>query len=292
MIGRPRSAFLLLAALLALGGGIVVGAFPIGRATPSPEPVLATDSAPAADSITVEIVAFDPDSAAPRADSAGGSPDSAGATQAATVDTAREAGRRILVSIAERRLWLVDGDDTLLAAPVAIGMGKDFTYRGRTYHFATPRGERRVIAKGANPVWIVPEWHYYERAAAMSLSEVIRLEADSRIQLADSSWLVVQGEQVGRINHFGHFAPFTAGTEIIYDGRIYVPPLNSAQRRVPEALGPYKLDMGDGYLIHGTHPYNEESIGEAVSHGCVRMRNEDLVRLYPLVPRGTAVIIS
>jgi lipoprotein-anchoring transpeptidase ErfK/SrfK len=28
-----------------------------------------------------------------------------------------------------------------------------------------------------------------------------------------------------------------------------------------------------------------------VSHGCVRMRNEDLIRLYPMVPVGTKVTI-
>jgi lipoprotein-anchoring transpeptidase ErfK/SrfK len=49
--------------------------------------------------------------------------------------------------------------------------------------------------------------------------------------------------------------------------------------------------MGDGYLIHGTHIYNEETIGEAVSHGCIRMRNDDLIKLYPMVPRGTPVEI-
>ena len=65
----------------------------------------------------------------------------------------------------------------------------------------------------------------------------------------------------------------------------------SEQRSVPEALGPFKLDTGDGYLIHGTHIYNEDSVGQAVSHGCVRMNNEDLVKLYPLVPVGTPVFV-
>jgi lipoprotein-anchoring transpeptidase ErfK/SrfK len=63
------------------------------------------------------------------------------------------------------------------------------------------------------------------------------------------------------------------------------------QRAVPDALGPYKLDTGDGYLIHGTNIFNEESIGDAVSHGCVRMSNEDLEKLYPMVPVGTRVFI-
>ena len=34
-----------------------------------------------------------------------------------------------------------------------------------------------------------------------------------------------------------------------------------------------------------------ESIGQSVSHGCVRMRNEDIERLYPMVAVGTPVYI-
>jgi len=205
--------------------------------------------------------------------------------------TAPAPARRVMVSIEQRRLWLIDGTDTLMSAPVAIGMGKDFTYNGRQYHFSTPRGERTVVAKSKDPLWTPPEWHYYEKAAKLGLDSVVRLDEHARIMLRDSSWLVVQDHQVGRINHFGYFSPLTPGTEIVFDGIMYIPPSGTAQRHVPDALGPYKLDMGDGYLIHGTHVYNMESIGEAVSHGCVRMRNEDLTRLYPLVPRGTKVVI-
>lgn len=233
-----------------------------------------------------------------------GAPDPAEATAVETAATEVQAapvkaeppapadeGRRILVSINRRRLWLVDGTDTLLTAPVAVGMGKDFTFNGRKYHFATPRGTRRVLAKVPDPVWIVPEWHYYEKAAKMGLPEVVKLRPNDAFLLSDSSLLEVRGDTVGRVNHFGNFAAFTPGTEIIFDDKLYIPPPTAVQRKVPNALGPYKLDTGDGYLIHGTHPYNEESIGEAVSHGCVRMSNDDLTRLYPMVPRGTPVII-
>ncbi len=200
-------------------------------------------------------------------------------------------GRRILVSLAQHRLWLVDGADTLLDVPAAVGMGRDFTWQGRRWHFATPTGDRRILARAKDPVWIVPLWHYYERAAAMGLSEVVQLEPDARIVLGDSSVLTVVGNQVGRINQFGNFAPFTPGTEIIFDNRIYVPPRHTAQREVPDALGPYKLDLGGGYLIHGTHLYDEDSIGDAVSHGCVRLSNDDLRRLYPLVRTGVEVVV-
>lgn len=44
-----------------------------------------------------------------------------------------------------------------------------------------------------------------------------------------------------------------------------------------------------GIRIHGTHKY--WSIGRAASHGCMRMRNSDIVKFYPQVPVGTKVFI-
>lgn len=45
-----------------------------------------------------------------------------------------------------------------------------------------------------------------------------------------------------------------------------------------------------GYGIHGTN--NPKSIGKAVSHGCIRLYNEDVVKLYDLTPIGTPVSIT
>jgi lipoprotein-anchoring transpeptidase ErfK/SrfK len=33
-------------------------------------------------------------------------------------------------------------------------------------------------------------------------------------------------------------------------------------------------------------------IGTPASHGCVRLRNEDMVELFDLVPEGTPVVIA
>lgn len=199
-------------------------------------------------------------------------------------------GMKILVSTEQRQLWLVSGRDTLLNVPVAIGMGKSFEFEGKRFWFETPRGVRKVLGKQPTPVWTVPEWHYLERAAAQDL-EVVRLTKEDKVELSDGSFILTIGDNVGRLNQFGNFWPFTPGNEIIWDGTVFVPPMGTNQRRVPDALGPFKLDTGEGYLIHGTHIYNEDSIGEAVSHGCVRMRNADLDRLYHMVPVGTPVYI-
>lgn len=199
-------------------------------------------------------------------------------------------GTKVLVSTEQRRLWLVSGRDTLMSVPVAVGMGESFEFEGRRFWFETPRGRRKVLSKQPNPVWNVPEWHYLERAKAQGL-EVVKLSRDDKIELADGTFILTIGSNVGRLHTSGNFWPFTPGNEIIFDGKVFVPPFGTAQRAVPDALGPFKLDTGDGYLIHGTHIYNEDSVGDAVSHGCVRMRNEDLATLYQVVPVGTAVYI-
>lgn len=44
-----------------------------------------------------------------------------------------------------------------------------------------------------------------------------------------------------------------------------------------------------GYGIHGTN--NPKSIGKAVSHGCIRMYNQDVIEVYDKTPLGTPVHI-
>jgi lipoprotein-anchoring transpeptidase ErfK/SrfK len=48
------------------------------------------------------------------------------------------------------------------------------------------------------------------------------------------------------------------------------------------------LDRGN-YAIHGTN--DPSSIGHFVSHGCIRMYNQDIVDLYSRVAVGTAVFV-
>lgn len=200
-------------------------------------------------------------------------------------------GMKIMVSIDSRWLWLVSAKgDTLMSTQIAIGMGKDFEFEGKKFRFETPRSRRRILKKEEAPRWNVPEWHYMERAQARGL-ELVRLKKEDKVELGDGSFLLTMGENVGRLNHYGNFWAFTPGLEIIFDGKIYMPPMGTQQRLVPDALGPYKLDMGNGYLLHGTNIFNEDTIGEAVSHGCVRLTNEDLDRLYHMVPVGTPVFI-
>ena len=59
------------------------------------------------------------------------------------------------------------------------------------------------------------------------------------------------------------------------------------------AYGPYFFRLGtefQGIGIHGTH--DPSGIGKRATHGCVRLRNVDLVKLKKIVGPGTSVIIT
>ena len=54
-------------------------------------------------------------------------------------------------------------------------------------------------------------------------------------------------------------------------------------------LGDYAMDLGDGYLIHGT--LFERALGLHVTHGCVRVGSKDLEEIFKSVAIGTRVYI-
>lgn len=68
-----------------------------------------------------------------------------------------------------------------------------------------------------------------------------------------------------------------------------VPPPDSPKRQVKGHLGKYALDLGGGYMIHGTD--NEDTIGKRVSHGCIRVPGDMLEELWRSANVGTPVYI-
>lgn len=74
-----------------------------------------------------------------------------------------------------------------------------------------------------------------------------------------------------------------------------VPPLNSPERREEGMLGTSALYIGYQLALHGTSQpdlvLNPDPEARRVSHGCIRLTNEDARTLYHLVEVGTPVLI-
>ena len=197
----------------------------------------------------------------------------------------------IVVSIAENRLWYKLGDSVLFTTRVATGTGKTLKKPGgKEWKFETPRGRLKVEKKEVEPAWVPPDWHYIEMAKKKKL-RIARLDKGKELRLSDGSAIVVTGTDVVKRLANGDIVPYAVreGHEIIADGRMVIPPLGTNQRRYSGVLGAFRLYMGDGYGIHGTDV--PTSIGTSASHGCVRVRNEDIETLYQIVRVGTPVFI-
>lgn len=172
----------------------------------------------------------------------------------------------IVVSLAERRMLYLQGNDTLYKAPVAVGSGKTVVIEGRTKRFITPRGRMSITHKELDPIWVPPNWHYVEIARNSGLGIV---------DMSNASPNALRG-----------FAP---GRTPIRGGKVIIPPWGSPQRAIKGVLGAAKLEMYDGYYFHGTD--NPASIGTAASHGCIRMYEHDIMWMYRNVAVGTPVYI-
>jgi lipoprotein-anchoring transpeptidase ErfK/SrfK len=68
-----------------------------------------------------------------------------------------------------------------------------------------------------------------------------------------------------------------------------IPSQNDPVRWEAGVLGDYALSIGDGYLIHGT--IYKRFLGMPVTHGCIRMNDEDLEAVYKTLDFGSKVFI-
>lgn len=66
-------------------------------------------------------------------------------------------------------------------------------------------------------------------------------------------------------------------------------PQNSADRAEQGVLGDYALGFGKGYFIHGT--LYTRLLGKNVTHGCIRLNDNDLKGVYKLARVGTPIMI-
>ena len=66
-------------------------------------------------------------------------------------------------------------------------------------------------------------------------------------------------------------------------------PKSQADRIEPGVLGEYALGFGKGYFIHGT--LYTRLLGKNVTHGCIRLNDDDLKSVYQLARVGTPILI-
>jgi lipoprotein-anchoring transpeptidase ErfK/SrfK len=227
-------------------------------------------------------------------------------------DDVPDTGQTILVSTAENKLYVRRGGQTIFEAVCSTGKGTTLAVDGKTILFDTPIGKLHIISKDENPQWVPPDWHYVEEARKNGM-RVVHLDAgqsiDSRTGQPVSSkpnagvwsWLTggnntsssnpvlkVKGGTVVEVSN-GVERELEPGKTIVAGDAIIVPPVDTKQRHYDKVLGKFRLEMGNGYGIHGTD--EPDKLGQSVSHGCVRLGDADIEKLYQIANVHDTVII-
>ncbi len=225
------------------------------------------------------------------------------------LDDAQDSEQTIIVSTAENRLSVRRSGRTVFEAVCSTGKGTTMVVNGRTMVFDTPTGSFRIQSREENPVWVPPDWHFIEEARKKNLG-VVRLNPGQAID-ADTGnpvpeerprgvWSLISDRPQGRIlkvrqNTVVEVGPDGSERELppgqlIKAGKaIVVPPSGTRQRRFEKTLGHYRLNIGNGYGIHGTLATSQ--LGRSASHGCVRLSDADIEKLYGMAKVGDRVII-
>jgi lipoprotein-anchoring transpeptidase ErfK/SrfK len=184
----------------------------------------------------------------------------------------------ITVSTSENRVYARRDGELVFDAICSTGSNMKLNTGTETKIFRTPIGRFRILSKEENPMWVPPDWHYVEEAQKNGL-RVVRMQYGQTI-----GDLTARGKDV-----FSNGVPLPQGEPIVRGDAIIIPPVGTRQRQFPEVLGTHRLNLGDGYALHGTKAVDK--LGQSVSHGCIRLHNDDIARLYELANVGDEVVI-
>ncbi len=198
----------------------------------------------------------------------------------------------IVVDLAKRTILATQGKDTLLFDSVAVSMDKEFCYQNRCWQFKTPRRIYRVQGKRTDPIWTAPEWQYAHFAADNN----IRFEQLTRPVPIDSGRTLLMRNDTAMVRAAdGSYGVPPIEEYLVFPKKstgaltVFIPPLRSVNAKQHGALGKYAVDLGNGYMLHGTP--QPSTIGTAVTHGCVRLRDDAIKWVYDHVKPGDEIRI-
>ena len=208
-------------------------------------------------------------------------------TSSETIRDHQTSNQVITVSTEENKVYMRRDGKVVFEAVCSTGKDDTLVQNGRRRDFRTPVGKFKIISKEEAPLWKPPDWHYIEIANKTG-TDLVRLERGSAIGTADHM-LQVSGRDVVEIRNGEVVRTMPPGEEIWFEGKVVIPPLGTRPREYDKVLGDYRLNLGDGYALHGTQAVSQ--LGTSASHGCVRLSNDDISRLYRMANVGDEVII-
>ena len=130
---------------------------------------------------------------------------------------------------------------------------------------------------------------YFTRDRRVLWSAPVGTGTGLRLEGPDHQWEFSTPNGVFHVQYKELNPDWIAPDWYFIENKLPVPPANDPKRREPGGLGAAALYLGDGIAIHGTD--KPQLLGQRVSHGCIRMSNRDVMRLYNEMQVGAEVVI-
>jgi len=147
-----------------------------------------------------------------------------------------------------------------------------------------PRGRYIVIDRRNNRLWVRTADQVVHEAVVSTGSGTILRESGGK----QRSWTF--DTPIGRLAVLSmRRNPVWVKPDWAFLEEGEAPPKSVSDRIEKGTLGEWALDLGDGYMIHGT--LYERLLGRGITHGCIRVGRDDLREIARLARPGMPVFI-
>lgn len=154
----------------------------------------------------------------------------------------------------------------------------------RKLHARAPQGTYIVIDRGNNRLWLRRGDEVVHEAVVSTGSRTVLREAGGE----QRTWTF--DTPTGRFEVLSERAdPVWVKPDWAFLEERQPPPTRTRERIERGSLGEWALDLGDGYMIHGT--LYERLLGRSLTHGCIRVGRDDLRAVARAARPGTRVYI-
>ncbi len=153
----------------------------------------------------------------------------------------------------------------------------------RKHEAMTPRAPYLIVNTSGNRVQVMKGNELLHEGMCSTGSYILLKAADER------QWVFQTPRGMFRILGKSEYPVWRKPDWAFIEEGLPVPPPNAPERFEYGVLGEYALSLGDGYLIHGT--LYKRMLGMPVTHGCVRLGDEDLRIVYKNLQFGSKVFI-
>jgi L,D-transpeptidase YbiS len=176
------------------------------------------------------------------------------------------------------------GVEAVTVDPALEQLRKDLRALDKKLAAQAPRGRYIVIDRGNNRLWVRNGSKQELEATVSTGSGTILRESGGK----ERTWTF--DTPPGRFKVLSERRnPVWVKPDWAFLEEGQQPPKRTSERVEVGSLGEWALDLGDGYMIHGT--LYERLLGRSITHGCVRVGRDDLRVVAEAARPGTPVFI-